>query len=160
MEAFWTYLETREIAMRIAESAWFPLLESIHVVAATFLVGAIAMLDLRLLGLTGTQHRVSRIASEVLPWTVAAAVVAVLTGFPLFTSRATHYAHNVAFLCKVALLVLAAINMAWFHLRTERSIAVWDSDTRPITAARVAGLCSMIVWAGVLLSGRWVGHLN
>lgn len=159
MEAFWTYLETRELAMFIGESWWFPLLESIHVVAATFLVGAIAMLDLRLLGIAATQHRVSRIASEVLPWTLAAAVVAVLAGIPLFTTRATHYAHNTAFQIKVVLLLLAAANMAWFHLRTERSINTWDSDSRPITAARMAGLCSMIVWAGVLLSGRWVGHL-
>lgn len=160
MDALWTYLESRELAMHIGETAWFPLLESFHVVAATFLVGAIAMLDLRLLGFADRQHRVSRIASDVLPWTIAAAIVAVLTGIPLFTTRALHYAHNPAFQIKVALLVLALVNMAWFHLRTERSISAWDNDATPVTAARLAGLASMIVWAGVLLSGRWVGHLN
>lgn len=159
MDALWTYLETLELAMYIGESWWFPLLESIHVVAATFMIGTIAMLDLRLLGLSSTRHRVSRIASEVLPWTLAAAVVAVVAGIPLFTTRATHYAHNTAFQIKIVLLLLAAANMLWFHLRTERSISVWDHDTRPIPAARLAGLCSMIVWAGVLLSGRWIGHL-
>ncbi len=159
MDPLWEWLELLPLAQYVGESWWFPLLESIHVVAATFLVGAIAMLDLRLLGVAATQHRVSRIASEILPWTAAAAVVAVVTGVPLFTTRATHYAHNTAFQIKVLLLVLAAVNMLWFHLRTERGIAAWDNDGTPVTGARIAGLCSMVLWAGVLLSGRWIGHL-
>lgn len=159
MDALWNYLETRELAMYIGESWWFPLFESVHVVAATFLVGTIAMLDLRLLGFGATNHRVSRIAREILPWTIAAAIVAVLAGIPLFTTRATHYAHNTAFQAKVVLLVLAGVNMAYFHLKTERSIGTWDSATTPIGAARLAGLSSMVLWAGVLLAGRWIGHL-
>ena len=105
------------------------------------------------------KYRPIAIASEILPWTVTSAVISVLAGLPLFTSRATHYVHNIAFQVKMVFLLLALINMLWFHLRTERSIADWDTSTSPITAARMAGLCSMVVWAGVLLSGRWIGHL-
>ena len=122
-----------------------------ELLAATFLVGTIAMLDLRLLGIGATNHRVSRIASEILPWTVTSAVISVLAGLPLFTSRATHYVHNIAFQVKMVFLLLAFINMLWFHLRTERSIADWDTSTSPITGARMAGLCSMVVWAGVVI---------
>jgi hypothetical protein len=159
MDTVWNYLETRELAMYIGESWWFPLLESIHVLAATFLVGTIAMLDLRLLGVAATNHTVSRLAREILPWTLLSAGVAVATGIPLFTTRATHYAHNVAFQAKMLLLLAALANMLFFHLRTERSIDAWDAARTPVTAARLAGLCSMVVWTGVILSGRWIGHL-
>jgi hypothetical protein len=27
-------------------------------------------------------------------------------------------------------------------------------------AARIAGACSLVVWAGVVLAGRWIGHLS
>ena len=52
---FWTWLESQPLSLYIGESWWFPLLESIHVVMATFLVGSILMVDLRLLGLAGPE---------------------------------------------------------------------------------------------------------
>lgn len=159
LDGLWMWLEMLEVSIRIGESAWFPFLESIHVVASTFLFGSILMLDLRLLGRASVSHRISRIVGEIVPWTLAAAVLAVLTGFPLFSTRASHYAHNIAFQIKLLLLLLAGLNMLWFHLRTSRSIAGWDSAARPISAARFAGACSVFVWIGVMLSGRWVGHL-
>jgi len=49
--------------------------------------------------------------------------------------------------------------MAVFHLRTMRDVIEWDrSDVLPF-AARFAGGFSVVLWIGILLSGRWVGHL-
>ncbi|MBM3769973.1 MAG: hypothetical protein FJW27_01540 [Acidimicrobiia bacterium] len=159
LDGLWMWLEALPLSARIGESAWFPFLESIHVVASTFLFGSILMLDLRLLGRASVSHRISRIVAEIVPWTLAAALLAVLTGFPLFSTRATHYAHNIAFQIKIVLLLLAATNMLWYHLRTARTIASWDTAPKPISAARFAGMCSVFMWIGVMLSGRWVGHL-
>jgi hypothetical protein len=159
MDAVLAWIESQPLAMHVGETWWFPLLESIHVVAATFLVGSILMLDLRLIGLAALGHRVSRLSVEIVPWTLAAALVAVATGIPLFTTRATHYAHNTAFQIKMALLLLALANMLWFHFQTARSLPVWDDAPRPIAGARLAGMCSLLVWIGVMLSGRWIGHL-
>lgn len=159
MDGLWTWIESLPISMHVGETWWFPMLESIHVVAATFLVGSIAMLDLRLMGLVALGHRVSRISAEIVPWTLAAAVMAVATGVPLFSTRAMHYAHNTAFQLKVVLLAIAAVNMLWFHFRTSASLTEGDAGTRPVTGARLAGMCSLFVWAGVMLSGRWIGHL-
>ncbi|MGE3509155.1 MAG: DUF6644 family protein [Vicinamibacterales bacterium] len=159
MDAVWTWLESLPLAMHVGETWWFPLLESIHVVAATFLVGSIAMLDFRLIGRGTIDQRVSRLSRDIVPWTLAAAVVAVATGLPLFSTRATHYAHNTAFQIKVGLLVLAGLNMLWFHFRTSATMTAWDAEARPIRAARLAGVGSLLLWAGIMLSGRWVGHL-
>lgn len=159
MDALWEAIEALPLSARVGESAWFPLLESIHVIGATFLVGSILMLDLRLLGLASRSHRVSRLVAEIVPWTLASAVVAVATGLPIFASRATHYAHNTAFQIKIAVLVLAGLNMLWFHLRTSRSMAAWDDAPSPASAAKLAGACSVLAWVAVMLSGRWIGHL-
>jgi hypothetical protein len=160
LEALWGWLENLPLAMYIGESWWFPLLESIHVLSGTFLVGAILMLDLRLLGLSGRIYPVSRISREIVPWGLAAAAISVVMGLGLFITRAAHYAQNPAFRIKVVLLVLAGANMAWFHLRTERGIAKWDTAAKATLAGRLAGGLSLLFWAGVMLSGRWIGHLN
>lgn len=156
---FWTWLGGLPISTYIGETWWFPLLESIHVLAATFLVGSILMVDLRLLGLAGRSHPVSRITREVVPWTRGAFALAGLAGLGMFITQPARYMDNRAFQVKLALLILAGINMAVFHLHTIRGVARWDTDEVTPAAARIAGGCSWFLWVAILLAGRWIGHL-
>jgi hypothetical protein len=156
----WAALEALPIAAHIGETWWFPLLESIHVLTATFLVGSILMVDLRLLGLASRGHAIARITAEVVPWTLGASMLSVLVGLGLFITRADHYAHNPAFQIKMALLVLAGVNMGVYHLATSRGIERGDAVGTTTTAARIAGAGSLVLWIGIMLAGRWTGHLN
>ena len=156
----WSALEAWPLAAYIGETWWFPLLESLHVLAAACMLGFILMVDLRLLGLATRQQPVSRISREVLGWTWVAFAVALLSGAGMFITRASYYAANVAFQAKLALLGLAALNVLAFHFMTARSIVRWDTATNPPSAVRMAGGCSLLLWAGVMLAGRWIGHLS
>lgn len=156
----WTWLESLPLAAHIGESWWFPFLESIHVLTGTFVVGSILMVDLRLLGVAARRHAVSRIVREVVPWTLGACTISILAGLGLFITRASHYAENPAFLVKMVLLVLAGFNMAVFHVATTRNIARWDTAATTTWSSRVAGASSLLLWIGVMLAGRWIGHLS
>jgi len=155
----WASLENLAFSAYIAESWLFPFLESIHVLSATFLVGSIVMVDLRLLGLAARDHPVSRIAEEVVPWTLGACALSVLTGLGMFMTQASRYVDNRPFQVKMLLLILAGLNMAVFHLATARGIARWDTARAATAAARFAGASSLLCWIGIMLAGRWIGHL-
>jgi uncharacterized membrane protein len=149
---FWTWIEMTPLAARIGESAWFPFLESMHVLSAMFVVGTVLMADLRLLGWSARGYSVTLITDEVVPWTWGAFVIAVVTGVGLLMPRASSYVANPAFLTKVVLLALALVNMLTLHffaLRTDR-----------VRLQMTTGACSLLVWAGVVLAGRWIGHLS
>jgi hypothetical protein len=156
---FWEWLQTLPIAAHIGETVWFPLLESIHVLTGTFVVGSILMVDLRLLGLAGRRYEIPRITAEVVPWTLGASAISVMVGFGLFITRASHYVTNRAFQVKMSLLVLAALNMLVFHLIASRRVVSAAPDLPAPPAVRLAGAASLFLWVGVLLSGRWIGHL-
>ena len=156
----WAWLENLPLASRIGESWWFPLLESFHVLTATFVLGTILMVDLRLLGLAARQQAVTRISRELIPWSWGAFAIALVTGIGMFMTRAGTYMENPAFQIKLVLLALAGVNMAAFHFGTFRRIAQWDTAAMPTVAARFAGAASLLVWAAVMLAGRWVGHLQ
>jgi len=145
--------------MRIGESWWFPLLESIHVVAIALVIGSILMVDLRVVGIAARGYTVSRLSKELVPWTWVAFGLSVITGMGLFITRADHYIANPAFQIKLLLLALAGMNMALFHFSVFRSVANWDASTTPSSAKASAAL-SLFLWAGVVLAGRWVGHLS
>jgi hypothetical protein len=155
----WTWLENLTIAGEIGVSWLFPFFESIHVISSTFLLGSIAIVDLRLLGLAARDQPVSRIMKDVVPWTLGACVVSVFSGVAMFITQANRYAGNGPFQIKMALLVLAGLNMAVFHQATVRRIAEWDIGGVTTVPAKVAGASSLLLWIGVMLTGRWIGHL-
>jgi len=159
MNMLWTRLEGSALGSTIASSEWlFPTIETLHVIAIVSVVGAIAVMDLRLLGVTSRNRLVTAISRDTLPLTWIAFACAVITGLLLFVSKATSYMVNPYFLVKMGLLLLAGLNMAVFHLFTWKDVARWDGTVATIpTAAKMAGLASLIFWSLIVLCGRIIG---
>lgn len=134
----------------------FPIIETLHVMALTLVVGSIAMMDLRLIGIASRDSAVSRLSNEVLPWTWTAWSLAAVFGTLMFMAKAETYAGNLQFRLKFVCMGLAAVNMLVFHFGAYRQVARWDLSAPPMSA-RVAGALSLLLWSGVVFFGRWVG---
>ncbi|MBD9461098.1 hypothetical protein IB241_25750 [Pseudomonas sp. PDM05] len=153
-------LQDTAVATFIRESgSAFPLLESLHVIGIAIVYGTIAVVDLRLLGVTAHRRSALRLINDLLPFTWVAFAVCVITGLLMFCANGTTYVQNTAFLWKMGLLVLAGLNMAVFHLGAFRRIGEWDTTLPPPSQARVAGASSLALWAGVIFLGRWIAFL-
>ena len=154
-------LEATPFAVAISESEWlFPTIETVHVIALTLVVGSIAMLDLRMLGVTTRNLGVMQLSEEVLPWTWGAFVVAALTGSLMFSSAATKYYANIPFRMKMVLLLAAGINMAIFNFTAFRAVHDWNLRLPTPMAARVAASLSLLFWIAVVFAGRWIGFVK
>ena len=136
---------------------WFPLIEAFHVFGLTMVFGTIAIIDLRLLGLASTKRSFRRIASDVLKWTWAAFALTVVTGSLMFSTNAAVYYHNFFFRTKMALLVLAGINMLIFELTAARTVHRWDTDAKAPVVGRTAAVLSLVLWIAIIFLGRWTG---
>ena len=155
---FCQWLEATPLGTFVAQSTWaFPTVESIHLFALVVVVGTIAIVDLRLLGVASLNRAVSKLSDDVLPLTWGFFVLAAITGALMFSSKATHYLDNWPFKIKMVLLALAGANMLLFHFKTYASVARWDHDARTPSAARLAGALSLAFWIGVVVFGRWIG---
>ena len=135
----------------------FTTIELIHVVAVALVIGTIAIVDLRLIGVASTRRPFREVARAALPWTWAAFVVAALSGALLFISQAVDYAGKTVFQVKLFILLLAGINMLIFELITARRAEEWEMKAVPPQAARLAGVISLSCWVVIVLSGRWTG---
>jgi hypothetical protein len=151
------WLQSLPFSQEIAESEWlFPTIETLHVLALVLVVGSIALVDLRLLGLRACERPFSQVAREMLPWTWTAFAVAAMAGGLMFASKATTYAANVPFQLKMLCLGLAAINMLAFHCVGNRRQSEWDTTATPL-AAKLAGGLSLALWVTIVAAGRWIG---
>jgi hypothetical protein len=152
------WLEATSLAVFIHRTAWaFTTVELVHVFAISLVVGTIAMVDLRLLGLASTKRPFTELAGQVLPFTWVAFVLAVMAGSLLFISQATAYFASTTFRIKMLVIVLAGINMLVFELITVRGVQDWDRKPIPALPARLAGGISLTCWILVVIFGRLTG---
>jgi hypothetical protein len=158
LENIFTWIDETTLSIFLRESSWaFAALESLHVIALALVVGTIAIVDLRLLGLASTKRPVSELCREVLPWTWLAFGFAVLGGLGMFISQPLTYFVNTAFRIKLLFLVFAAVNMAVFHLFTYPGIADWDRKEQVPLRAKLAGGVSLLCWLTIVFLGRQIG---
>jgi hypothetical protein len=157
MIQFLEWLQGTRLAVAITET-WFPLVESFHVITMALVAGTIFIVDTRLVGLTSLQLPFTYISARLLPWTWAAFACSVVTGTLMFMANAATYYENTPFRVKMALLVVAGLNMLYFQKVTFRTVSAWDSG-QPPSAARLAGFISIGLWCAVIGFGRWIGFV-
>ena len=152
-------IERSPLAVVLREDPWlYPGIEVCHILGFVILVGAAAMFDLRLLGLSRAIS-VRALAGHLLPWARAGLAVAAPTGLLLFISDATALAANPAFQVKLVLIVLAILNTVVFHRRTARSLASWDVARPTPLGAKLAAVVSLVLWAGAVVGGRLIAYV-
>lgn len=152
-------LEEGGIASAMRDSLLlYPLVETVHIIGFSVLVGAVVMFDLRILGIS-KRIPVRLLARHLLPWSVGALLLIVPTGTLMFASEATDLVSNRAFVVKMLLLMLAGANSAAFHLGAFRDAEHWDQNTPAPLGAKLHAVASMLIWAGVIACGRMIAYL-
>jgi hypothetical protein len=153
------WLEDTWWATAIRESGYvYPFVEGSHVMALALSVGAVLWFDLRLLGWTMRDDRVSDVFSQVRPWMFLGFAVMFVTGGLLFAARATDAYESTYFRLKLALLVLGGVNIVLFHTTIDRRRDEWDGAGRPPLQARLAGGVSLALWFTIIAVGRIMAY--
>ena len=155
-------IQSTPMATAIRETGWlFPTIECVHVLAITFVVGTIAMVDLRLLGFTSRGRAVTRLTAEVLPWTWGGFVVAVATGTLLFASAEFRLEPDLEE--REAELPDPVRERLELRRADGAGAAEFVSrfqQTTPPVVAKVTGALSLLFWCGVIAAGRWIGFTD
>jgi hypothetical protein len=161
LQQFCQWLFDSGIGTGIRESIWvFPIIETVHVLAIALLVGTVAILDLRLLGLALKGEPVSRVAGGVLPLTWTGFAVMFVSGFLLFWSEAAKSYANPAFRIKLLLLLLVGLNPLIFHFTVYRTVGHWNERIVTPLRARSAAVFSLTLWCGIICAGRAIAYFQ
>lgn len=142
--------------LRGSETAYL-LVNATHILGIGILVGAVATLDLRLLGAFG-RHPLAHLGPPLRVMAAGGLGLAVLTGALLFSTRPVAYAANPAFLVKLGLLGFALVNIVLVQAGPWWRDALAGGVPHPVL--RAAALVSLLAWLGALLAGRWIGFLQ
>jgi hypothetical protein len=157
--AWCLWLENTGVAVALKESAYlFPIVEGTHLLGMSVSVGLIFLLDLRLLRLAFRNEPVSRIMRQVAPWMTAGFALVFATGLALFAANATAAYVNWFFRLKLALVVLAGVNAAYYQVVYFPQMTQWDVAADIPRGPRVVAAVSIVCWALVIAFGRTMAY--
>jgi hypothetical protein len=139
----------------IKQSWVFPVIQSVHLIGLTMLVGSICLVDLRLLGIGMRRQTASDIASGFAPWTIGGLLTVLVTGPLMFSSDLARYLNNPAFLLKMGLFAAALAGHFTLHRRV-----VKDSSSFNPSRQKLAAVFSLILWSCIVLAGRAIADFD
>jgi hypothetical protein len=128
-----------------------------HTLGFIVLVGAVFFFDLRVLGLVRSLS-VRALARLLLPWSWAALLVIVPTGLAMFAVNADELLASRPFKLKMALLLAAGLNAAFFLTGPYATVAKWDVGAPAPMAAKLSAVASLALWTGVIACGRLLAY--
>ena len=151
---FFQWCYQTPIGEGIRESIWlFPVIEAFHLVGLGLTIGAVLIVDLRLLGLGLSKQPVALLAVAAEPWLLGSLTLMFASGIPLFLSEAVKCFYSFPFWVKMTSLFLVLVFTFTIRRRVTRTAVAAD---RPLPG-RFAALISLGLWFGVAWGGRWIG---
>lgn len=134
----------------IASSNWaYPALEVVHIVGIALLLGSLVGLELRVWG-QAPELPLKPYARHALAITLFGFALVVCSGLLMFAAQPGELLVNRWFIAKLALVMLAGLNAAWFHARG--GLELCDA------IARAQTVLSTGLWVGAIICGRWIAY--
>ncbi|UVK41104.1 hypothetical protein LHFGNBLO_002661 [Mesorhizobium sp. AR10] len=132
----------------------YPIVNALHIMSIGALLTSVMLMDLRI---CGAFRSLPYAAFVVLLRRTAlgAFACALVTGLLLFSVKANEYAAMPIFLVKMALILLAGINLLAF-MRLSRARG---GDEPAGGAVAILAVLSLMLWTSVLFAGRFIGFL-
>ena len=128
-----------------------------HIVFLTLFAGAIAVMDVRLLGglsATAPGPLLARTRNVAL----AALAGMAVTGSLLFSAEASHLALNPVFQLKAILVAAGLINVAVYQFWAKPAVEHLAPGASTPARAKVTGALSLIIWIAVAACGRSIAY--
>lgn len=154
--SFFRWCQHTWIARYQADSLWaFAVIETIHILGLTVLLGTLLAMDLRLLGLSMRRYPTGQVARELTPLTLGALGLMVLTGIPMFMYQAIRYSTSTPFFIKMMFLLVAVS----LHFTIHRK-AIGQGINENARMGKVSACLSLACWLGVAFAGRAIAFVQ
>ena len=155
---FLVALEASQVGALIRQSTWiYPTANVGHVMAIVIFAGAIAVMDLRLMGAFAGSDP-ARVVRGARRAAILALIAVLASGAVLFTAEASHVALNGIFQLKMGLIAFGLLHALFVGNRAVSQLDELGPDAPMPGLARFAGALSMLTWLGVVGLGRYIAY--
>ena len=153
------WLDSQSWSTAIHESIYlYAWIETTHVITLMVFLGMLFVIDIRMLGAIFPKVPASIIAQRLDKPMMIGFAMMLITGFLLYYAIPVRTTQSLWFRIKVVLLIVAGINAFLFRAKMQASSSSWDLDPIPPKRIRVGAMLSLVLWAGVVITGRTIAY--
>ena len=135
-----------------------PTFQTIHILSIAVLFGSTLMLNLRILGVVGTDQQLTEAFRRYQPWIWGGLLALVSTGIVLLISEPVRNMINPIFWFKMGALIVTVLLSLWFQGAVRSRMAQWDVSPSGHAAVRTGAVALIILWCVVMAGGRWIAY--
>jgi hypothetical protein len=149
------WIESTDLSTAIREGALpYPILGGFHLLGIALFGGMVLVTDLRLLGWAMRRQPVSDIVQQLRPWKWVGFAMVIASGLLLAWAEPQKLYRSPSFWIKMAFLLLVGVHALVFRAGVYRNTAKLDEAVT--VRAKWAAALSLILWAGLIVSGRLI----
>ena len=142
----------------VHQSWGWPIALTFHAFGTAIIVGLMAIIALRMLGLFRTIPYGA--VQRLIPFIWVALVVQVASGLTLWMTKPAQYLGDGMFEVKMAFLVASIIVTVVFQRIVNGEAAKWDAGREASTRGARLAAATGLLWAAVLIGGRLTAYLG
>jgi uncharacterized membrane protein len=152
------WMADTRVSITIKDETWIiPAVQSVHILAIAVVLASIAMLNLRLAGLTGREQSIQKAARQFFPWAWRALPVLLATGIIMILGEPSRELLNRFFWIKMSLvIVVVLLTIPMRHLLEDRPFRTLPATRRG--TLRALALISLVLWLSIIFCGRWIAY--
>ena len=134
-----------------------PSIQAVHIIALAIVFASAALIDLRLLGVAGGRQPLPAVTRRFLPMIGGCLLVLLATGLLLMIAEPTRAILNHFFQLKMAALIAVCVLTWSLGASAARHPEDW-TDPEKRQKARWVAIGSLVLWAVVIICGRWIAY--
>jgi len=159
LSEFSKWLAATPLSHAIQTTGWIiPTVQTIHILSVAVVFSSATLVNLRIWRLLQRDAPLPEIARRFLPAIWPVLLVLLITGSLLIIGEPRRSLVNSTFYLKMALLAFAIVLTAGLQRWISSSPNSWDGDRRRQMTGRVAATLSILVWCGIVFTGRWIAY--
>ncbi len=149
------WIEATDLSTAIREGALlYPIIGGFHLLAIALFGGMLVATDLRLLGLAMQRRAVSDVVLQFRGWKRLGFFILMVSGLLLAWAEPRKLYRSPSFWIKMGLMVMVGVHALVYRQSVYGNPE--QLDAKVSRNARIAAVLSLILWAGLVVSGRLI----
>jgi hypothetical protein len=161
LHTFCEWLANTSVSQLFQNVSWIiPAVQSVHIFCIALVMGSVALIDLRLLGVTARSQSISGMTNRLLPIVWVSIVILFCTGSVLAIAEPVRSLENPAFHAKMLMLLCVGTLTFFFQDMLRGDVAFWELSPARRATAKLTAIVSLLLWVGIVFAGRWIAYMD
>jgi len=144
----WEALEQMAWVRTFSTTGWmYASVSVIHYLTMFWFIGSMAVVDLRVMGVAAGKRNLAELSAQLYPWAWTGLVIALISGFFMFTADAGDWAPDPVFHAKLAMIVLSIA----CAILVQKLVPMWAAAPVIPNWGKFIAAVALLLWIGTIL---------